>query len=242
MGDGAGGPQSSGLEHVIFRPSFVFGRDGGVAAALRPAGALVAGHAGRSGSGERRLQPIWVEDVAAYFAEAVDLPAAANRTFELGGPDAVTWNELYERIARTLGKRRGQVHVPIAARARGRRGRRAPARDAPLTRDQLTMLEAGDNVVRHDARAGDVRHRADRRSTSSCAARPEVGFGAPCGGLVVLVVALGLLRRRLRRRRRQRRGEQAADEGASTRRSSSRLVERGRRRAAASSIGASARR
>ena len=47
------------------------------------------------GSGERRLQPIWVEDVAAYFAKAIDLPEAANRTFELGGPDAVTWNELY---------------------------------------------------------------------------------------------------------------------------------------------------
>ena len=37
--------RDSGIEHVVFRPSFVFGRDGGVLAALRPAGSLVAGHA-----------------------------------------------------------------------------------------------------------------------------------------------------------------------------------------------------
>src|SRR5262249_22193481 len=77
--------KGSGLEHVIFRPSFVFGRDGGVLPMFvrqvrwSPVVPVV-------GSGERRLQPIWVEDVAAHFAKAIDLPGAANRTFELGGP------------------------------------------------------------------------------------------------------------------------------------------------------------
>ena len=40
------------------------------------------------GAGEKKLQPIWVDDVAAYFAKGVELPEAANRTFELGGPDS----------------------------------------------------------------------------------------------------------------------------------------------------------
>ena len=57
----------------------------------------------------------------------------------------MTWNELYERIARTLGKRRARCTSRSGWRA-GARGRRAPARPL-LTRDQLTMLEAGDNVV-----------------------------------------------------------------------------------------------
>ena len=136
--------RDSGIEHVVFRPSFVFGRDGGILPLFvrqvrwSPVTPVL-------GSGDRRLQPIWVEDVAAHFAGAVDLPAAANRTFELVGPDRVTWNELYDRIARTLGKRRGQVHVPILlARAGAAVIERLPR--APLTRDQLTMLEAGDNV------------------------------------------------------------------------------------------------
>jgi NADH dehydrogenase len=136
--------QSSGLEHAIFRPSFVFGRDGGVLPMFvrqvrwSPVVPVVGG-------GGRRLQPIWVDDLAAYFARAIDLAAAANRTFELGGPEQLTWNELYERIARVLGKRRAQLHLPLPlVRAGAAVAERLPR--APITRDQVTMLEAGDNV------------------------------------------------------------------------------------------------
>ncbi len=136
--------KESGLEHVIFRPSFVFGPDGGVLPTLvrqvrwLPLTPVI-------GDGQRRLQPIWGEDVAAYYAKAVDLPEAANRTFELGGPDAVTWNELYERIAKVLGKHRARVNVPTAVvRPAAALVERLPR--PPLTRDQVTMLEAGDNV------------------------------------------------------------------------------------------------
>src|SRR5436309_13978718 len=100
--------KNSGLEHVIFRPSFVFGRDGGILptfrklAKLTPVTPII-------GSGEQRIQPIWVDDVAAYFAAALDLEAATNRTFELGGPDVVTWNEFWERLKRALGIRRPSV-------------------------------------------------------------------------------------------------------------------------------------
>ena len=137
--------KSSGLEHVVFRPSFVFGRDGGVLptfkrlARLTPVTPIV-------GSGEQRIQPIWVEDVAAYFAAAIDKPEAANRTFEIGGPDVVTWNEMWERLKRTLRVRRPSVHVPMGLmRAQAVVLERLP--NPPVTRDQLKMIEAGDNVV-----------------------------------------------------------------------------------------------
>jgi NADH dehydrogenase len=133
------------VEHVIFRPSFVFGSDGGVLPVfmrlvrLSPVTPVI-------GPGEQRIQPIWVEDVAEHFAESIAKAEAANRTFELGGPDVVTWNELYERIKRTLGKRRPTVHVPFALmRVQARLLELLPK--PPVTRDQLTMLEAGDNVV-----------------------------------------------------------------------------------------------
>ena len=136
--------KGSGLEYVIFRPSFVFGRGGGILPMLvrqvrwSPLSPVL-------GDGERRLQPVWVEDVASYFASSVDLPAAANRIFELGGPDTVTWNELYERIAKALGKRRARVHIPFSlVRPAAALAERLPR--PPVTRDQLTMLEAGDNV------------------------------------------------------------------------------------------------
>ena len=55
------------------------------------------------GPGTQRIQPIWVDDVAAYFVAGVDLPEAANRTFELGGPDVVTWNEFWSQLKQALG-------------------------------------------------------------------------------------------------------------------------------------------
>jgi uncharacterized protein YbjT (DUF2867 family) len=136
--------KQSALEHVIFRPSFVFGRDGGALptfrrlAKLMPVTPVV-------GPGTQRLQPIWVDDVAAFFDRAVDNAATARRTFELGGPDAVTWDEFWRRLQRALGKRRPLVHVPFSVmRAQATLLERLPK--PPVTRDQLTMLAAGDNV------------------------------------------------------------------------------------------------
>ncbi len=136
---------ASGLEHVVFRPSFVFGKDGGVLPTfvrqvrLAPMTPVV-------GNGDGRLQPIWVEDVGQFFAQAVDAPGAAGRTFEIGGPDPVTWNDFYARVKRILGVRRGTIHMPVGlVRAGAAVLEHLPG--APITRDQLTMLtEGGDNV------------------------------------------------------------------------------------------------
>jgi uncharacterized protein YbjT (DUF2867 family) len=137
--------RESGLEHVIFRPSFVFGRDGGVLptfirlARYAPVTPII-------GPGRNRLQPIWVEDLAEYYALALTLQAAANRTFDLGGPDAVSWNEFWERLKRVLGVRRPSIHIPFGVmRAQATVTERLPG--APVSRDQVTMLELGDNVV-----------------------------------------------------------------------------------------------
>ena len=137
--------KASGLEHVIFRPSFIFGREGGALgqfkkiAKLAPVTPIV-------GPGTQRIQPIWVEDVAAYFGEAVDRPEAANRTFELGGPDVVTWNEFWSRLKHAQGSRRPSLHLPFGLmRVQASVLELLPK--PPVTRDQLKMLAAGDNVV-----------------------------------------------------------------------------------------------
>jgi uncharacterized protein YbjT (DUF2867 family) len=139
----------SGLPYVIFRPSFIFGRDGGILptfrklAKLAPVTAII-------GSGEQRIQPIWADDVAAYFAKAIDHEPATNRLFELGGPDAVTWNEFWARLKRTRGVRRPSIHVPVGLmKVPALLTERLPG-EIPLTRDLLKMLEAGDNVVTND--------------------------------------------------------------------------------------------
>ena len=142
--------KASAADWVIFRPSFVFGRDGGVLPTFMrlvrwmPAIPVI-------GPGTSRLQPIWVDDVAAYYARAIDLAQATGHTFELGGPDVVTWNELYDRIKGRLGKRRAKLHIPFGLMRANAAVIEAVPGPNPVTRDQVKMLEAGDNVVTDDA-------------------------------------------------------------------------------------------
>jgi uncharacterized protein YbjT (DUF2867 family) len=137
--------KGSGLEHVVFRPSFIFGKGGGALATfqrvvrLSPVIPLF-------GAGDQRVQPIWIDDVAEYYAAAIDRPEAANRTFELGGPEIVTYEELYDRIKRVLGKRRPKLHMPFGLMRVNAAILEALPGPNPLTRDQLKML-AVDNVV-----------------------------------------------------------------------------------------------
>jgi uncharacterized protein YbjT (DUF2867 family) len=137
---------------VILRPSFIFARDGGILptfvklARFAPVTPII-------GSGEQRIQPIWVDDVAAYFAESLGSDQATGRTFELGGPDAVTWNDFWRRLRRVRRMRRPAVHVPVKLmRPAAVVAERLPG-DVPLTNDLLTMLERVDNVVTDTAAA-----------------------------------------------------------------------------------------
>jgi uncharacterized protein YbjT (DUF2867 family) len=140
--------QGSGLEHVIFRPSFVFGEDGGALAQFRKI-AKLAPVTPIVGPGTQQIQPIWVEDVAAYFAASIDKAEAANRTFELGGPDVVSWNEFWSRLKESLGTKRPSIHLPFGLmRMQAAILERLP--NPPVTRDQVKMLQAADNVVTND--------------------------------------------------------------------------------------------
>jgi uncharacterized protein YbjT (DUF2867 family) len=136
--------KASGLEYVVFRPSFVFGRDGGVL----PTFLRLVRYSPLTpvlGPGTQLMQPIAVEDVASHLVRAIDLEAARNQTFDLAGPDRLSSNELFRLIARLLGRRRRLVHVPFRlAHVQAALFERLPG--FPFTRDQLRMLAAGDNV------------------------------------------------------------------------------------------------
>ena len=135
---------SSGVDHAILRPSFVFGSDGGALprflklARLAPVTPVI-------GPGTQRVQPIWVDDLVRAVRLAVEQDGTSD-PIELGGPEAVTWSELWRRVKAALGTRRPAMHVPFwLARGPAALFERLPP--ALLTRDQLRMLEGPDNVV-----------------------------------------------------------------------------------------------
>lgn len=61
-----------------------------------------------------KIQPIAIRDVLHYLAGCADMPANVNRTFDIGGPDVMTYLDMMQRYARVAGlSRRRIVPVPV---------------------------------------------------------------------------------------------------------------------------------
>ena len=144
--------EQSGLTWTVFRPSVVFGDPRGAmefATQLReqivdppiPAPLFYKGLL-PTGAGRFELSPVHVEDVALAFARSVDDERFFGRTVPLGGPQALSWEEILRRIAHAAGRRHIAVPVPACAvDFAARLFERYPF--FPLTRDQLAMLLEG---------------------------------------------------------------------------------------------------
>ncbi|MDP6548526.1 MAG: complex I NDUFA9 subunit family protein [Dehalococcoidia bacterium] len=130
---------SSGLPYTILQPSILFGQGdeflNAIAGLVRlfPLVPVV-------GSGRNRLQPAAAEDVARCIALTVGRESLKGKTIELGGPQQLSYNEIVAIVARTLGKRRLRLHIPVwmmfPATALMQRLLARP----PVTTDQLRML------------------------------------------------------------------------------------------------------
>jgi uncharacterized protein YbjT (DUF2867 family) len=145
--------RASGLSWTIFRPSVIFGPGDGfitvLADLIRKAPIVPV-----VGSGRAKFQPVFVDEVAASFVNALDDPATAGKVFELGGPEILTYEELLDLIAAKLDKRRPKVHVPVGLmKAVVTVTRPLPkALRPPVTEEQLKML-AIDNCTDDSATA-----------------------------------------------------------------------------------------
>jgi uncharacterized protein YbjT (DUF2867 family) len=62
---------------------------------------------------ETRTQPIAVDDALGYLLAALTTPEAGGRSFEIGGPDVMTYRQMLVRTAGHLGKRPLIVSVPV---------------------------------------------------------------------------------------------------------------------------------
>jgi hypothetical protein len=60
-----------------------------------------------------RCQPIAIANVLDYLERAGTEPRAAGRTFEIGGPDVLTYGEMMQGYARVRGLRRWLIPVPV---------------------------------------------------------------------------------------------------------------------------------
>jgi uncharacterized protein YbjT (DUF2867 family) len=101
--------KQSGISHAILRPAVLFGKGdiliNNIAWALRHLPVF-----GIYGHGRYRLQPIYVDDLA---AAAIDrMTGAGNETVDAIGPETYSYREMVEMIAREIGSRAPIVSMP----------------------------------------------------------------------------------------------------------------------------------
>jgi uncharacterized protein YbjT (DUF2867 family) len=129
---------------VVMRPSIVFGPEDHFfnrfanMARFSPFLPLIGG-------GHTKFQPVYVGDVAEALALSVDGKAKGGTTYELGGPEVLTFRECLEHMLKVIDRQRAFVTVPwpIAALQGAVLGLLP---NPLLTSDQVTLLKT-DNVV-----------------------------------------------------------------------------------------------
>lgn len=128
---------------TILRPSIVFGPEDhffnrfAELARLSPVMPVI--------SGNTKMQPVYVGDVADAVMVALLGPIAEGKTYELGGPDVMTFREILRLVLKLTNRDRRLLEIPHGlARLQASIMQYLPG--APLTPDQLVMLSR-DNVV-----------------------------------------------------------------------------------------------
>jgi NADH dehydrogenase len=128
---------------VILRPSLVVGPEDqflnrfAAMARVSPVLPVICGNS--------RFQPVYVLDVAAATLAALTRPDARGKTFELGGPDVMSFRAILQMIAAETRLKRPLFEVSDGlAGLMGKMGDLLPF--MPMTSDQLAMLKK-DNVA-----------------------------------------------------------------------------------------------
>ncbi len=143
-GRGEAAVRASKLNWTVFQPSVVFGVEDrflnlfAKLAAFAPVLPLAGA--------EARFQPVWVEDVAHAFVNALDNPATFGKTYELVGPRIYTLRELMSFAARAAGHPRAIVNLPMGlARVQARLMELLPG-EPLMSRDNLASMQR-DNIA-----------------------------------------------------------------------------------------------
>lgn len=103
--------RESGIPYTIIRPSWIYGPEDrslnkfATFARLLPFVPVI-------GDGKGRIRPVFVGDVARAVAESLRHEAALNQTYEIGGPEELSMDEIIRTMLRVMGKRRPLLHSP----------------------------------------------------------------------------------------------------------------------------------
>lgn len=103
---------ASAIETVTLRSSLVYGdATGGILGAIARYAALPV--IPMTGPGTAHFRPIHRDDLADIIAHCLTQPTMSGKTYDVGGPDSLSFNEIAEKILEARGVRRPILHLPV---------------------------------------------------------------------------------------------------------------------------------
>ena len=146
-GEGEALVTGSGIAHVVFQPSLLFGE--GDDFFPRLAFSLMFPVVPVPGDGKARFQPLHVDDIAEALVAALERPEISG-VHQIGGAEPVTYDDMLAETMRATGGRRPTVHVPVPLMKPPALLMGLVMSDPPVTVAQLDLL-AVDNTPRRNA-------------------------------------------------------------------------------------------
>jgi len=104
--------QASGLDYTILRPTMIYGspRDRNMWRLIRLL--RISPVMPIFGDGQSLQQPIFVDDVAQAVLLALQTDVTIGKSYNIAGKDPLTYNQVIDTVAASLGKRIWKLHLP----------------------------------------------------------------------------------------------------------------------------------
>ncbi|HEX3049273.1 MAG TPA: complex I NDUFA9 subunit family protein [Aggregatilineaceae bacterium] len=141
---------ASGLDWTAFRPSVIWGPQDEFANVQARLIKLTPFFFPVVGSGKALFQPVYVGDVVAAFALSVDDESTIGQSYELGGPEVLTYQEIVQRVLQALDTHRLLLRLPVPVLRPIVQLMQFSLPNPPVTTSLLDLLKV-DNVVEHNA-------------------------------------------------------------------------------------------
>ena len=136
--------KQSGLRYTIFRPSLIIGPWDGftkkLVELLKLSPVLPI-----PGEGRAKFQPVYIKDWLACIGKVIDGPGSYVATYEIGGPEHLSYREMVEKLSRAMGHNRPALTIPMGIMKLGAMVLEMALSSPPVTSDQLRLLEQ-DNI------------------------------------------------------------------------------------------------
>jgi NADH dehydrogenase len=149
-GQGEDAVRTSTLDWTIVRPSVLVGPEDEFTNALARWLVITPFAFPLVGDGQARFQPLWVGDLVRVLGQILVEPRTIHRTYELGGPEHLTYEQMVKQILFALQRRRLLLKVPVPLMRPVVSGMEVVLPKPPATTSLLDLLNV-DNTAELDS-------------------------------------------------------------------------------------------